>query len=65
MRCASLENTIQKFAMAGEQAGFTVEEMIDLLDHGMSVAELFYLISSRLQQEEERSRNICSSGSIN
>lgn len=64
MRNVSLENTIQKFAMAGEQAGFTVEEMIDLLDRGMSVSGLLYLISSRLQEEEERSHDPCSSGWI-
>ena len=30
----SLVVAISKLAVAGEQAGFTVEEMIKLLDHG-------------------------------
>jgi len=44
----SLVVAISKLAVAGEQAGFTVEEMIQLLDHGITVEGLLELISWRL-----------------
>jgi hypothetical protein len=37
-RTPNLEQSIAKLAMAGEQAGFSVEQMIKLLSTGLSVA---------------------------
>lgn len=49
MARASLMIAIGKLAIAGEQAGFTVEQMIDLLNAGMSVETLLDLIACRLE----------------
>ena len=45
-----LLRTIGKLAIAGEQAGFSIEEMIDMLNSGVSVSMLLALISSRLEE---------------
>jgi hypothetical protein len=62
---ASLITAVGKLAMAGEQAGFSLEQMIELLNEGLSVETLLDLISWRL---EEARRPItpptCSSGWI-
>jgi hypothetical protein len=42
--------TVGKLARAGEQAGFRIEEMIEMLNSGMSVADLLNLITCRLSQ---------------
>jgi len=42
--------TVGKLARAGEQAGFSVEEMIEMLNSGLSVADLLNLITHRLFQ---------------
>jgi len=44
----SLMIAIGKLAMAGEKAGFTLEQMIQLLDDGLTVETLLDLISWRL-----------------
>jgi len=44
----SLVSAIGKLAIAGEQAGFSVEQMIRLLDEGLTVETLLDLISWRL-----------------
>ena len=36
--------TVYKLAISGEQAGFSVEEMIGILDAGVSVENLLLLI---------------------
>jgi hypothetical protein len=41
-------NAIRKLAIAGEQAGFTLDQMIQLLNSGMSVLTLLDLIALRL-----------------
>jgi hypothetical protein len=41
-------NAIRKLAVAGEQAGFTLDQMIQLLNSGMSVVTLLDLIAWRL-----------------
>ena len=41
-------NAIRKLAVACEQAGFTLDQMIQLLNSGMSVVTLLDLISWRL-----------------
>ena len=45
---SSLEIAITKLAIAGEQAGFTLEQMIDLLNEGLTVCTLLDLIQWRL-----------------
>ena len=44
----SLAVSVGKLAMAGEQAGFTVEQMIRLLKAGMTVETLLDVIERRL-----------------
>jgi hypothetical protein len=39
---------IHPTAIAGEQAGFTLDQMIELLNSGLSVVALLYLITWRL-----------------
>ena len=45
----SLLVAISKLAIAGEQAGFSVEQMIQLLDAGITVEGLLELITWRLE----------------
>ena len=52
MRKASLQIAIEKLAIAGEQAGLSVEQMICLLNAGLSVATLLDLIAWRLEYME-------------
>jgi hypothetical protein len=40
--------TVSKLALAGEQAGFSIEQMIDLLQAGLTVDTLLKLIEGRL-----------------
>ena len=42
--------TIKKFVRAGEDAGFTVEQMIDLLRKGLSVETLMDMIEWQLSR---------------
>ena len=55
MATPSLVRAIGKLAAAGERAGFTLEEMIQLLDSGVSVETLLELISRRLEDPPPRS----------
>jgi len=48
MENPSLVLAISKLAAAGEQAGFTLEQMIEMLDHGLEVETLLELICMRL-----------------
>jgi len=48
MENTSLVLAISKLAAAGEQAGFTLEQMIDLLYTGVEVETLLELICLRL-----------------
>ena len=48
MENPSLILAISKLAAAGEQAGFSLEQMIDMLDHGLEVETLLDLICLRL-----------------
>ncbi len=57
MATPSLVRAIGKLAAAGERAGFTLEEMIQLLDSGVSVETLLELISRRLEDPPPRSPN--------
>ena len=48
MENPSLVLAISKLAAAGEHAGFTLEQMIELLDAGIEVETLLELIGLRL-----------------
>jgi hypothetical protein len=48
MAAPSVATSVLKLALAGEQAGFTVEQMIALLNEGVSVASLLTLIEWKL-----------------
>jgi hypothetical protein len=48
MATPSLQAGIFKLAMAGEQAGFTVEQMIQMLNAGLTIEDLLSLIERRL-----------------
>ena len=50
MENPSLLRAVGKLAMAGEQAGFSLEQMIDLLNGGLSVETLLDLICWRLEE---------------
>jgi hypothetical protein len=47
MATPSLQASIAKLAMAGEQAGFTVEQMIQMLNAGVTLEGLLRLIEWR------------------
>lgn len=49
---APLVSGIAKLAKVGQQAGFTVEQMIGLLDGGLGVEGLIDLIAWRLEQRK-------------
>ena len=61
MEKSTLQSGIQKLALIGEQAGFTVEQMIELLNAGVGVETLLDLISWRLEQSAPLSPIIRSS----
>ena len=48
MATPSLQASIAKLAIAGEQAGFTVEQMIQMLNAGVTIERLLGLIEWRL-----------------
>jgi len=48
MAAPSIAASVFKLAVAGEQAGFTLEQMIDLLNAGLTVESLLRIIEQRL-----------------
>jgi hypothetical protein len=46
-----LFTAINKLAIYGERAGFTVEQMIQMLNAGVSMETLLQLIASNLEME--------------
>ena len=65
MERRSLLTAVGKLAIAGEQAGFSLEQMIELLNEGLSVETLLDLISWRLEDVRKRiAPPPCSSGWI-
>jgi hypothetical protein len=48
MEKPSVVSAVNKLAIAGQQAGFSLEQMIELLNSGLSVLTLLDLISWRL-----------------
>ena len=61
MAKAVLMTAIGKLATAGEQAGFTLEQMIDLLNAGLSVETLLELIAWRLDGTQSEVPDVGSS----
>lgn len=59
MERESLVIAISKLAVAGEQAGFTVEQMIQLLDAGLSVESLIDLIAWSFEHPRPLSVSSC------
>jgi hypothetical protein len=55
MMSQSRVNAIRKLAAAGEHAGFSLEQMIQLLNSGMSVVALLDLINWRLDPAQSSS----------
>jgi hypothetical protein len=53
-----LIGAIGKLAHVGEQAGFTIEEMIQLLKTGVSVETLLDLVCGRLEVIQPRTKNV-------
>ena len=49
---------VRKLALAGEQAGFSVQEMIELLKTGVSVETLLDLVCCGLEPESEAASDI-------
>ena len=45
----SLQAAVEKLAIAGEEAGFSIDQMIKLLNAGLSVEALLLLIAWRLE----------------
>jgi hypothetical protein len=52
-----LTRAVEKLAQAGEQAGFTVEEMIRILNAGVSVESLLDIIELRLKPGTQACRS--------
>jgi hypothetical protein len=50
MENPSLLRAVGELAIAGEQAGFSLEQMIELLNEGLSVETLLDLISWSLEE---------------
>ena len=50
-RSRHLPNTIERLALAGEQAGFSVEQLIEMLNAGASIGALLDMISYSLSHE--------------
>ena len=59
MRPAVLTQAIEKLAKAGEKAGISVEDMIQILNAGVSVETLLDLIGRNLQARGETGRSFC------
>jgi len=58
MATSPLYSAICKLAIAGEKAGFTVEQMIQLLNAGIPVETLVDIIEERLSPEKPLARSI-------
>jgi hypothetical protein len=59
MEKPSLLAALGKLAIAGEQAGFSLEQMIELLDQGLTVETLLDLISWRLESLRKPTARAC------
>jgi len=62
MAAPSIAATVFKLAVAGEQAGFTLEQMIELLNSGVALETLLRLIECRLAEASAcEPQRLCSS----
>jgi hypothetical protein len=52
----SLQSSVFKLTMAGEQAGFTIDQMIQMLNAGVTVEGLLRVIAFRLTPFTDTSR---------
>ena len=59
MERESLVIAISKLAVAGEQAGFSLEQMIQLLDSGLTVENLIELIAWRFENSKPIAVSSC------
>jgi hypothetical protein len=50
-RSRHLSSTVERLARAGEQAGFSVEQLIEMLNAGVSIGALLDMISYSLLHE--------------
>jgi hypothetical protein len=57
MEKPSTSQAIYKLAVAGEQAGFSLEEMIQILNAGVNVVTLLHLIELRLSEAAPSAAN--------
>jgi len=57
MENPTLVSSVDKLAIAGERAGFTVEQLIRLLNAGLSVDSLLQVISRRLNEVDHSTPN--------
>jgi len=62
MAAPSIATTVFKLTVVGEQAGFSVEQMIELLNAGITVESLLRIIERRLAAAPSYvSKQLCSS----
>ena len=61
MATSSLIKAIGKLAIAGEEAGFSIDEMIEMLNSGVTVESLLQLISFGLTACEASKRTVLAS----
>jgi hypothetical protein len=62
MQQSVLEQAIEKLVMGGEQAGFSIQDMIRILDAGVEVKTLLDLIELSLRWQEEDRWDHCTGG---
>ena len=62
MQRPSLLTAVSKLALDGERAGFTVEQLIELLEAGIPVASLLELVRWRLEMKARTAAPNCVSG---
>lgn len=53
MASPPLFTAVTKLAIAGEQAGFTIDKMVQLLNDGLTIESLLDLIESSLRRQEQ------------
>ena len=58
MERTELTHTVYRLAVAGEEAGFSLDDMIQLLNAGLTVLALLNLIEWRLGQAESRTPSV-------
>jgi len=64
MSTSRLRESIEKLAIIGQEAGFSTEQMIELLNAGVEMNTLLDLISWRLEQSTPLARVISPSSLV-